>query len=52
MASFAPKVSATYFVSIDEKVTIACLFELQLTGLPFGMKIKSEIDFVVALSLS
>lgn len=50
MAFFTTRVSDTYFVIIDDKATVACVFELQLTSLLFNMKTKPEDDFFVAWS--
>ncbi len=48
--SFAARVSATYSASVDESATVAYLFEHQLTGPPFSMKMKPDVDFLVAWS--
>lgn len=50
MASFAARVNATYSASVDDKAKIACLLEHQLTGPPFSMKMKPDVDFLVAWS--
>lgn len=45
VASYAAKISAKYSASIDNKATIACLLEHQLTGHLFSMKTNPEVDF-------
>ena len=36
----AASVSAIYSASVEERATVACLFEHQLTGPPLSMKIN------------
>ena len=52
MVFFAAKVSATYFASVDDRATVACLLEHQLTGPPLSMKMNLDVDFLVAWSPS
>lgn len=52
VASFAAKVRAMYSVSIDDKVTVSCLFKHQLIGSPLSIKMKLEVDFWLFLSLA
>lgn len=49
MAFFAAKVSATYSTFVNDKITVACLLEHQLTGPSFSMKMNSDVDFLVVL---
>lgn len=39
-----------YSASVDDNATVRCFFEHQLTGPPFSMKIKPEVDFQSSLS--
>lgn len=48
MASFAARVDVTYSAFIDDKATIACFLEHQLTRPPFSMKTNPEVDFLEA----
>ena len=50
VASFAASVNAIYSTSVDNRVTVGCLLEYQLTGPPFSMKIKPEVDFRLSKS--
>ncbi len=52
MVFFAAKVSATYFASVDDRATVACLLEHQLTGPLLSMKMNLDVDFLVAWSPS
>ena len=45
VAFFAASVKVIYSASIDDKATVSRLLEHQLTGPPFSMKMKSEVDF-------
>lgn len=47
MASFVARVSAIYFASVDESVMVAYFFEYQLIRLPFSIKMKPDVDFLV-----
>lgn len=50
VASFAARANATYSAFVDEKATVACIFEHQLTGPPFCMKMKPNVNFLVTWS--
>lgn len=50
VASFAASVRAMYSASVDDKATMGCLLEHQLTGPPLSMKMKPEVDFQLSLS--
>lgn len=50
VVSFAARVSATYSTSADERATVAYLLEHQLTGPPFNMKMKPDVEFLVTWS--
>ena len=47
---FAANVNAIYSTLVEERATVDCLFKYQLTGLPFSIKIKPEVDFWLAKS--
>lgn len=47
VASFTVRVNATYSASFNERATIAYLLENHLTGPPFSMKIKLNVDFLL-----
>lgn len=46
-SSFDARVSVIYSASVDDKATVACLLEHQLTGPPLSIKMKPEVDFLV-----
>lgn len=50
VASFAANVKAMYLASVDDRATVACFLEHQLTGPLFNMKMKPEIDLRLSLS--
>lgn len=49
---FTTSVRAIYSVLVDNKATVGCFLEYQLTGSPFSIKIKSDIDFWLFSSLA
>lgn len=50
VASFAASVNAIYSALVDDRATVGYLLEHQLTGPPFSMKIKPEVDFRLSKS--
>ncbi len=50
VASLAASVRVMYSAFVDNKATVDCLFEHQLTGPPLSIKTKSEVDFRLSLS--
>ena len=50
IASFAANVNAIYSAWVDNKATVGCLLEYQLTGPPFSIKMKPEVDFRLSRS--
>lgn len=48
MAFYTIRVSTMYPVFVDDKATVTYIFELYLTEQLFSMKMKSEVDFVMA----
>lgn len=50
MASFAASVKTMYLAFVDERATIGCLFDYQLTKPPLSIKIKLKFDFQLSLS--
>ena len=50
IVSLDAKVSATYSTSVDDKATVVCHYEYQLTGTPLSMKINHDVDFLVTWS--
>lgn len=50
VASFAANVKARYSASVDERATVDCLLQHQLTGPPLRIKMKPEVDFRLSLS--
>lgn len=52
VAFFAASVRAIYLASVDDNATIGCLFEQQLTGPLFNIKIKPDVDFWLSLLLA
>ena len=45
VASLAASVKAMYSASVDDSATVDCRFEHQLTGPPFSINMKPEVDF-------
>lgn len=50
IASFAASINAMYSASVDNRATVGCLLEHQLTGPPFSMKMKPEVNFQLSKS--
>lgn len=50
IASFAANIKAIYLASMDDKETVAYFLKHQLTGPPFSMKIKPEVNLQLFLS--
>lgn len=49
VTSFAAKVRVIYWALVDDKVTVGCFLEHQLTRPSFSIKIKPEFDFLISL---
>lgn len=45
IAFFAANVNTMYSASVDNRATMNCLLEYQLTELSFSIKMKSKVDF-------
>ncbi len=49
VASLTASMSVIYSASVEERATVDCLFEHQLTGPPLSIKINPEVDFRLSL---
>ena len=49
VASFIAKIRVIYSALVDNSAMVDCFFEHQLTGLPFKMKIKLNVDIQLSL---
>lgn len=52
IAFLMANVRAIYLVLVDDNAIVVCFFKHQLTGPLFSMKIKSDVDFWLSLSLA
>ena len=50
VASFAASVRVMYYAFVDDRATVDCLFEHQLTGPPLSIKTNPEVDLRLSLS--
>ena len=50
--SFAANVKAIYSASVEDRATVDCLLEHQLTEPPLSMKMNLNVDFRLSLSLA
>lgn len=47
---FATNVREIYLSSVDDRANVDCFFKFQLTGLPFNIKIKLNVNLRLSLS--
>lgn len=52
MASLAAKVRAIYSALVDDSIIMGCFLEYQLAETLFSIKMKSDVNFQLFLSLA